>query len=126
MFKEMVVRVVIQLDEELDNDLTAYVAAQWGSVTQGAVNQTAEAALTQLLEEGIGIQSCGSLAEEDWELVTPSGCFRIRSGRVELSSGKVPAGAIAQALALILKEVYYADSARGHREEKIGETQAQR
>jgi len=125
MFNEMIIRIAIGLDDKLDSDLTSCAIAKWGDSSQAAINQIAEAALTQLLEEGIGIQSCGSPAEEDWEFVTLSGCFRIRSGRVELSSGKVPAGTIAQTLALILKEVYYADSSRGHREEKGGETKAQ-
>jgi len=119
------VRITIGIEEQLDSRLGAYAAIKRGDISQATVDEIADAALTQFLEEPPVAESCRPLPEEDWELETPTGCFHIRGGRAEPAPGNVPAATIAQVLATIYKEVHYADNPRGHREEKGGETKAQ-
>lgn len=104
MFNEMIIRIAIGLDDKLDSDLTSCAIAKWGDSSQAAINQIAEAALTQLLEEGIGIQSCGSPAEEEWSFETPVGHFHVCNGRVETLPGKLCADRVVETLAAIYRE----------------------
>ena len=104
MCAEVMIRIVIGVEEQLDSDLTACAAAQRGDKSQTTFDEIMEEALTQFLEEAPIIEGCGSPSEEDWELETPSGRFHIRGGRAEPTPGTVPATAIAETLMAMYKE----------------------
>jgi len=117
MLDRMVIRVTIQLDEKLDSDLVALATRKWGSTSEAAINCVVEAALTEFLEGGRDFLVSQSPAEQDWDLETPTGCFRIRSGRVEPISERIPGNGIARTLALMFRELRHLDTAKPTGEE---------
>ena len=105
----MAVRIEIGLDEELDRNLVAHAMVQWGSTSQAAINQIAATALTELLEECGDIQAGSPPTDEEWQLETLTGCFRIRNGKVKTVQGRLPADRIAETLTAMLKLLEIAD-----------------
>lgn len=95
----VMVRIVIGIEERLDSDLVARAAVNRGDAGQATIDEIMNAALTQFLQEAPILQGCGSPGAEDWELETPTGRFRIRSGRVEALPSRLPMGRIAETLA---------------------------
>lgn len=114
MSTEMSIRIAIAVDEQLDSQLLAYAALEYGNASHATLDRIGEAALSQLLVEEPNIRMSEPLREEDWELETPVGRFRIRDGRAETLPSKLPADSIVETLLAMYKEAEDANKLAKH------------